>query len=436
MDGQDPSYAGSGSRTTDREAPPQPGAAAVEDATIAPSPGGPAQLGGVDSRVVGVGRRPGATGRPADAGILRRVAIADIAIAPGRRSVNRDWLDRLARSIAAEGLYVPIIVRAREAGRKPFELVAGRHRLAACKELGWAEIDARVLELDDQMAEMAAVTENLWCMPLKRKQFEGALARWEALYQLRYPETMQHRAGGVALARKREAAKRAADGAPGEVAEGADGSSGQAASFADLVAGRLGVSKRTAQRALKRSRVFRDEDRETFEQCSVTTVQQDAIAAIKDPERRAQCVWDIGQRLDPAEAIARHAETRRGGRAAGGPKDPEAALADVEWLVEYCGRLRDRLSDPGAYESDALLYRKVDKHRRKFAAGAEGLLGRGEPRNRGAFERLVRKIIDVAHPGDWRLCDTCWGTGFGPDRTTCRKCATGYGYLLSYEERG
>jgi hypothetical protein len=191
---------------------------------------------------------------------------------------------------------------------------------------------------------------------------------------------------------------------------------------------RLGVSKRTAQRALKRSRVFRDEDRETFEQCGVTTVQQDAIAAIRDPERRARCLWDIGQGLDPQDAIARHS--------AGKAKDPEAALPDSEWLVESCGRLRDRLSDPGAYESDALLYRKVETHRRKFAAAAEGLLGRGEPRRRGAFERLVRKLIDVAHPGDWRLCDTCWGTGFGPDRMTCRRCAGGCGYLLSFEGHG
>lgn len=46
---------------------------------------------------------------------------------------------------------------------------------------------------------------------------------------------------------------------------------------------RPGVSKRTAERALERSRVFSDEDRETFEQ-------------------RTTCLRDIVQRLDPEEA--------------------------------------------------------------------------------------------------------------------------------------
>ena len=126
---------------------------------------------------------------------VRSIPVNAVSIGPGRRSVNRKWLPDLVRSIAVDGLIVPIIVRAVRGGKKPYELVAGLHRLTACRKLGWAEIEATVADLDDAMASLAADVENLWCCPLKRLEFDRALARWEEHYQLRYPETVQYRAG-------------------------------------------------------------------------------------------------------------------------------------------------------------------------------------------------------------------------------------------------
>ena len=68
-------------------------------------------------------------------------------------------------SIEDQGLYVPITVRLAGGVGKPYELVAGRLRLEACRELGRTEIEAGVVDLDDAMAEMATITENLFRSP-------------------------------------------------------------------------------------------------------------------------------------------------------------------------------------------------------------------------------------------------------------------------------
>ena len=256
---------------------------------------------------------------------VRSIPVNAISSGPGRRSVSRKWLPDLVRSIAVDGLISPILVRPVKGGKKPYELVAGLHRLHACRKLGWAEIEATVTDLDDPMASVAADVENLWCNPLRGLQFDQALARWEAHYQLRYPETVQYRAGGIAKANKArtEVDRKAADESDQGRVSGADGSDGKAPCFAEVVANGMGTTRRTAERALKRSRTFSNDDRELFQQCDVTSVQQDAIATIKDSERRAECLWDIGQGLDANEAIARY-------KGSAGARAADAIGLDVE----------------------------------------------------------------------------------------------------------
>ena len=57
-----------------------------------------------------------------------------------RRRPSRD-VSALAESIAQVGLLQPIVVTPSD------RLVAGYHRLEACKALGWAEIPATVVEI-------------------------------------------------------------------------------------------------------------------------------------------------------------------------------------------------------------------------------------------------------------------------------------------------
>jgi ParB/RepB/Spo0J family partition protein len=84
---------------------------------------------------------------------LPRTLLRDIG------DVERDWehFKALRDSIASEGLLHPITVRP-NGGR--YELVAGAHRLACCRDLGHMVIDAQVRDLSDSDAIAIRIMEN------------------------------------------------------------------------------------------------------------------------------------------------------------------------------------------------------------------------------------------------------------------------------------
>ena len=73
-------------------------------------------------------------------------------------------LTALGNSIAKVGLLNPVVVD------EKYKLIAGWRRLSACRNLGWKEIEVRVVELSrDPLLELEAeVDENLY-----RKNFTG-----------------------------------------------------------------------------------------------------------------------------------------------------------------------------------------------------------------------------------------------------------------------
>lgn len=75
-----------------------------------------------------------------------------------RRTFDEEGLDVLARSIAQNGLLVPVSLRADEDG---YILIAGERRLRACKSLGWTEIPAVLLEKEEEEAAVLTLIENL-----------------------------------------------------------------------------------------------------------------------------------------------------------------------------------------------------------------------------------------------------------------------------------
>ncbi len=112
---------------------------------------------------------------------------------------NRDRrdVDCLAQSIATVGLINPITVD--EAGR----LIAGRHRLQACKNLGWNEIPA-VVRHGDVDPELISLDENIVRRHIPRLARAKLLARRKEIYETEHPEAKRGAAGGRALANDRE----------------------------------------------------------------------------------------------------------------------------------------------------------------------------------------------------------------------------------------
>ena len=109
------------------------------------------------------------------------------------RLIDGATVSGLVESISEVGLINPIRVRA--AGDR-WELIAGAHRLAACKQLGLAVIDAVVVDDDDLRAELAMIDENLCRAELSPADRAGQTARRKVIYLELHPETAQHVAGG------------------------------------------------------------------------------------------------------------------------------------------------------------------------------------------------------------------------------------------------
>lgn len=82
-----------------------------------------------------------------------RVNIADLKEWPGNPRVHD--LDLLAESLAANDQYRAIVVR-----EKDMRILAGHGTVKAAKRLNWTEIDAHLIECNDQEAKRIVLMDN------------------------------------------------------------------------------------------------------------------------------------------------------------------------------------------------------------------------------------------------------------------------------------
>jgi ParB family transcriptional regulator, chromosome partitioning protein len=121
---------------------------------------------------------------------MKTIAVASIDDKNRLRPVNADWAATIAASIEQKGLDTPIVIRA--TGER-YALVAGGHRLAAMKLLGWTELKVGdhviIREMSELEARLAEIDENLIrheLTPLDRAIF---LSQRKAVYEEMHPET-------------------------------------------------------------------------------------------------------------------------------------------------------------------------------------------------------------------------------------------------------
>lgn len=126
---------------------------------------------------------------------LRELPVHSIEVPERKRPIDHDHVGALADSINEIGLLSPIALMIREGIPR---LVAGAHRLAAFKLLGWETIPYVEVGLDDLRAELAEIDENLIRAKLTELQKSQQLARRKEIYEELYPETRRGRAGGLA----------------------------------------------------------------------------------------------------------------------------------------------------------------------------------------------------------------------------------------------
>ena len=129
--------------------------------------------------------------------IHQRVNLQHLRASDQPRSLATAAVDRLADSIRAIGLIQPITVRKAgvmvgglaEAG---YQIVAGHHRVAAARALGWSEIDAIVIEAPEHLqAELIEIDENLCRSELTAAQRSAAVKRRKQIWGVLHPEEIQ-----------------------------------------------------------------------------------------------------------------------------------------------------------------------------------------------------------------------------------------------------
>lgn len=81
--------------------------------------------------------------------------VAEITMTSDRRKIDRDKVSELAQSIRNVGLINPVTITADR------QLVAGAHRLEACKSLGMSDIPCIIFDGNDLQKELAEIDENL-----------------------------------------------------------------------------------------------------------------------------------------------------------------------------------------------------------------------------------------------------------------------------------
>ncbi len=104
------------------------------------------------------------------------------------RSVDEAAVDHIAESMEQRGQIYPIQIRTIEPGR--FRLIAGAHRIAAARKLGWTHIEAFLVDdLEEEEVSLLEIDENLCRAELNAMDKAHFFARRKEIYEQLHPET-------------------------------------------------------------------------------------------------------------------------------------------------------------------------------------------------------------------------------------------------------
>lgn len=217
------------------------------------------------------------------------VPITDIQVGKRLRGLKEATVGELVESIGQLGLQVPISVTTGIAKRPgnadgiSFHLVVGAHRLEACRRLGWEEIEAAVVQMDDDERLLWEIDENLCRAELTELERGEHLLKRKEVYERKFPQTRQHIAGAVA-----------ANQAMGNATENFS-----VASFAKDTATKTGVTDRAIRQSIRRARKIDEKVRDRIRdvpEIADSGVELDALADLEpQQQRKAVALVESGQ---------------------------------------------------------------------------------------------------------------------------------------------
>jgi ParB-like chromosome segregation protein Spo0J len=227
---------------------------------------------------------------------LESVRVDLIEVKNRMRDVNSERVASLAESIRAVGLLNPIAVYSPDDAT--LDLVAGAHRLAAIKSLGWEHVDVVMFTADQLHAQLAEIDENLMRSELTATQQAEHLQRrkeiWEAMQEA-------ESAGGATCTTGRNT-----DGTFGD---------GQK-QFAAETAAATGVNKSTVTRATRRARDVCQEARDLIRGTKLDTgtfldrLAKAGVSPKEQVDRVREALATLAQN-EEGERLRKEAEARK-----------------------------------------------------------------------------------------------------------------------------
>lgn len=203
---------------------------------------------------------------------LTKITLRNVIASGQPRPLVTSEVDKLSASIKEVGLIQPITVREtvvlHGTAEKGWQIIAGHHRVAACRALGWTEIDAIVIDDASHLqSELMEIDENLCRAELTASQRTGYTKRRKQIWEALHPVEI----------------------AVGQAAPPQNGSPmarPQAKGFAAATAEATGQDKRTTNRAIARADALGDEALTKVTNTSLDSgVELDALAKMPAPER-------------------------------------------------------------------------------------------------------------------------------------------------------
>jgi ParB-like chromosome segregation protein Spo0J len=190
-----------------------------------------------------------------------------------------------SRAVAEIGLLEPVVVRSIGGA---YEVMAGLHRVDAFRKLGRETISAITNEVDDLVAELVLIDENLCRRDLPPAEQAIAVKRRKAIYLQLHPETAHGSTAGK---------ERAPDGS---FQSRQIGDSGETR-FTRVTADTTGIGERTIQRDAARGEKLGEEVLKKVVGTSLDKGEElDALAKLSEPKRNeliARAVVVEGLRL-------------------------------------------------------------------------------------------------------------------------------------------
>jgi N6-adenosine-specific RNA methylase IME4 len=197
--------------------------------------------------------------------------INEVKINAGRRTVDVKKVKELAESIKELGLLNPITVN--EDGT----LIAGMHRLEACKLLGYEEIKVNKINLNLLLAELAEIDENLIRNELHWLESDKQLKRRKAIYEELHPETKQGNTTERAEVKRHNVVLQK--------------------TFTEDTSDKLGQSQRNIQRSVARAENIIEEVEDDIKELDITKTEGTILARF-EPEQQKKIIEVKKQKTD------------------------------------------------------------------------------------------------------------------------------------------